>query len=179
MGILPREDPCPCCPLLKRSQPWSSLCPLPVLFLPSSCIDHIPTNNPLKLGGRLWSAKPDSVPKINWGLDQEAKHLRGIRLDSFSNHRLVGHADRISQVKTAIGDDFLHSLPKGYLQGCSREYCRVSEGGYCLAQRGWLSTPSRATRFQLEIRLWCRKMLPRVEGMGTLHVPPGNLACWT
>ena len=162
MGMLPQGDLRPHRPLLKRSQSWNSLCPPLVLFLPPSCIDHIPTSNPLKLGGCLWSTKPDSVPKISpncWASNKELKHLRGIRLDSLSNRGLVGQAHRtVSWAKTATGVDFRRPLPKAYLQGCSREYCKVSEQGYCLAQRGWLSTPSRATGLRLEICLWCRQM---------------------
>ena len=65
MGILPQREPCPRRLLLKRSQLWSSLCPPLVLFLPPGRIDHISTGSLLKLGGRLCSTKPDSVPKIS------------------------------------------------------------------------------------------------------------------
>ena len=76
MGILPQGDLRPRPPLLKRSQPWSSLCLPLVLFLQGSRrIYHILTSNPLKLGVR-WSTKPDSVPKISpncWTSNEELK----------------------------------------------------------------------------------------------------------
>jgi hypothetical protein len=161
MGISPQGDPCPRHPLVKRSQPWSSLCPPLVLCLPPSRVDHIPTSSALKLGGRLWSTKPDSVPKISPNCrasNEELKHLRGIRLDSLSKRIVLGQTKcAVPWVKTVIGVHFRQPLPKGCLRGCSGEYRKVSEQGYCLAQRGWPSTSDRATGLELEICLWCRR----------------------